>query len=59
MATSNYLRKMKRYEAASESKKKSYSKMSFAEKSKAAWAILNSGEAEDMKQAWAILKKNH
>ncbi len=60
MATSNYIRRMRRLEAMEQAKKDhsktSYEKMDFSTKSKEAWKIYNSGEVKTMKEAWKVLK---
>lgn len=58
MATSMYLRRMKRLEAATASpvETKTTPELTFGERSALAWAIVKSGEASSIKEAWKILK---
>lgn len=56
MATSNYLRKMRRFTQQQESEKSNYDKMTMGERSSAAWALVKSGEAKTIKEAWSIIK---
>ena len=63
MATSMYLRRMRRFEAGNPEKKaktsmdkSTYSQMSFAEKTKAAAKLIREGKASTKKEAWAIIK---
>ncbi len=59
MATSMYLRRMKRLEAMTTPtavKPELTPELTFGERSAKAWEIVKSGEASNIKEAWKILK---
>lgn len=66
MATSNFLRRQRKLQAANASreqiqaeKKANQKPLTFAEKSKLAWKLIKSGKASNQKEAWAIIKEKY